>query len=162
MALVTCRNCGAQIDKMMAYKVVAGKISHYYCTEAEYKAAQDKINQNKAIKNAVYETVNEIFNRKVINTAIFKEMSAIAETHGYGLLGDYLRENKQFLCQQLNKSFNSEYAQIRYFSAIVKNNIGDFKAQRKNLNNIVKPSEFEMIETNYTARQPRKGFCDVE
>lgn len=162
MALVKCRNCGEQIDKVMAYKVVVGKLNHYYCTEAEYISEQEKIAQSKAIKDSVYSAINEIFNRQVTNTAIFKEMSEIAGVYGYDLLGDYLRENKQYLCQQLNKSFKSEYAQIRYFSTIAKNSMSDFKLKRKLQSSVVKQSSFEMVETNFTARQPRKGFEYIE
>ena len=54
---------------------------------------------------------------------------------------------------------STEYAKIRYFSAIVKNSIGDFKSKKTE---IVKNIEVEMYESNFKQKPKRKCLADYE
>lgn len=156
--LVKCRKCGKEIDRIIAYKVVVGKSNHYFCSKAEY----DEMEKSKQKKADVYELINEIFGYKVINKALFKEIGEILEANSIDILLGYLTANKGMLSSKLNKDFSSEFARIRYFSAIIKNSINDYRTRLKRQNEPVKATDFEMLETNYSARPKRKGFADTE
>ena len=58
-----------------------------------------------------------------------------------------------------NFDTSTEYAKIRYFSAIVKNNISDFKPKKVD---VVKNIEFEIYETNFKKSGRRKCLADYE
>ena len=45
----------------------------------------------------------------------------------YKAMHFFLKENEAYLHNVMQKEFNSEYSEIRYFTAILKNNLTDFK-----------------------------------
>ena len=69
--LVKCRYCDNKIDRKDAFKVVVDGKNIYYCNEAEYLT----VLHDRKIRDDTYECINEIFGYKVINTALFKELS---------------------------------------------------------------------------------------
>ena len=72
----------------------------------------------KEVKDNTYNFINEIFGQKVTNTALFKEINALLETHTYEEILSYLQDNEDYLSRVMSKDFQSEYAKIRYFSHI--------------------------------------------
>ena len=59
-----------------------------------------------------------------------------------------------------NKSFQSEYAQIRYFAAILKNSLSDFKYEKKE--KINKEVEIDMPSCNFKRRLNKKTLAEYE
>lgn len=153
--LVKCRLCGAKVERKNAFKVVVGNKNAYYCNEAEYQ----KVLHNREVKDNTYTCINEIFGYKVLNSALFKEINLLLETYSYEHILAYLMENKNYITKVLEKDFVSEYAKIRYFSAIIKNNIADFKMKEPE-----KPREIDvdMPIRNYKRKNKRRSLEEIE
>lgn len=154
--MVKCRVCGEKVDRLLAYKVVIDGKNHYYCTEKEYR---DLLAQ-KEVKDNTYNLINEIFGRKVTNTALFKEINVLLETHTYEEIQSYLQDNEDYLCRVMSKDFQSEYAKIRYFSTILKNNMADF--QQKVEVKIVRDVKIDVSESKFKRKNKRKPLVEYE
>lgn len=153
MAKVTCKCCSEKIDKKIAIGVPHGKTTWYYCPE--------HVGQ-KSPKEKMYDLIYEIFGRKVLNTVLYKEMDEIASIHTYEKMTTYMEENKEYLIQIMEKDFRSEYFQIRYLSAVLKNSLFDY--QVKEPTPVIQKAselEFDMTEINYKAKKQRKGMDDL-
>lgn len=153
---VKCRVCKTKIERTDAYKVVIDGKNHYYCTEKEYK---DLLAQ-KEVKDNTYNLINHIFEKKVTNTALFKEINALLETHTYEEILSYLQNNEDYLCRVMSKDFQSEYAKIRYFSTILKNNMADF--QQKEEVKIVRDVKIDVSESKFKRKNKRKPLVEYE
>lgn len=153
--LVKCRLCGTKVDRNKAFKVVVGYKNAYYCNEAEYQ----KVLHEREVKGNTYECINQIFGYKVLNSALFKEINLLLEVYSYEHILAYLTENKEYITKVLEKDFVSEYAKIRYFTAILKNNIADFKIKEPE-----KPKKVnvDMPIINYKRRNKRRGLSEIE
>lgn len=153
--LVKCRQCGTKIDRKTAFKVVVGGKNAYYCNEAEYQ----KTLHEKEIKTNTYDCINQIFGYKVLNSALFKEINLLLQVYSYEHILAYLMGNKNYITKVLEKDFVSEYAKIRYFSAIIKNNIADFKMKEPE-----KPREIDvdMPIRNYKRKNKRRSLEEIE
>lgn len=153
--LVKCRICGNKVERTEAYKVVVNNKNNYYCKESEYK---DWISK-KEIKDDTYKLIYDIFDRKVTNTILFKEIGELSNVYTYEKILAYLRENEMYLCNVMKKEFSSEYAQIRYFTAILKNSLTDFKYQRE----IPKKNiETDIPECKFKRKCNRKPLTEYE
>ena len=158
---VKCKVCGKLNEKDTAYKVSIGKVNTYYCSEKEYLDMQKEKQLKKELKDNVYKVIEEIIG-KTVNTALNKEVNIWLEVSDYKTILEYLKENKAFIVKQMDyKNFDTstEYAKIRYFSAIVKNNIGDFKPKKAE---IIKNVEVEIYETKSKQSAKRKCLADYE
>jgi ribosomal protein L16 Arg81 hydroxylase len=153
--LVKCRICGNKIDRDTAYKVRNKNVNEYYCSQDEYLEKLEKIK----VKYNTYEKLFDIFGRKITNTALFKEITELENVYGYEKIYQYLCENERYLSNVLSKDFKSEYAQIRYFSAILKNSLADFKIESKQPE---KRIEIDMPTVKYTQRKKRKSLLEIE
>ena len=71
----------------------------------------------------------------------------------------YLRENKEYITKVLEKDLVSEYAKIRYFAAILKNNIADFKMKEPEKQ---KEVNVDMPIINYKRRNKRRSLSEIE
>lgn len=155
--LVKCRLCGTKVDRNEAFKVVVGGKNTYYCNEAEYQ----NVLHDKEVKDNTYECINQIFGYKVLNSALFKEINLLLDVYSYKHILEYLTENKDYIAKVLEKDFVSEYAKIRYFAAILKNNIADFKIKEPE-----KPKEVDvdvdMLIMNYKRRNKRRSLSEIE
>lgn len=150
--------CGSSIEKDTAYKIIKGKINRYCCSEQEYKdhmAEQEEISKQKA---KFYKMV-EYFLGATVNTALYKEIQIWLSLSDYKTLCDYFTDCRFTLTKAMNKQFVSEYARIRYFSAIVKNSIGDYKPLKPEP---VKAVEAEFYKTKYKPTKKRKCLSDYE
>ena len=155
---VKCRKCGARIDQKTAFKVVVGKVNTYYCNEREY----NEIISARQIKDDTYECINKIFGYVVTNTAIFKEINALVKNYNYSLILSYLQENFDYLYEVMHRDFEKEYGKIRYFSAILNNNLRDYKKEKEDEYTPVKQVEVEIIENHYKRKKKRRGLDEIE
>lgn len=152
-----CRCCGKELKKDEAFKVVVGKKNTYYCNEAEYLP----ILQKRQDKDDIYLLINEIFGYKVMNSALFKEISLLHEVYEYSHILAYIKENIEDIKIYMDKDFTSEYAKIRYFAAILKNNLRDFAPKEPEGPKEVEV-EVDMPIINYKRKKKRRSLSDIE
>ena len=152
-----CKYCGKNIDTDNAFKVIVGKTNRYYCDENEYNI----IHKTQQIKDDTFNLIYDIFGRKVTNTILYKEINELSTIYSYEKIDSYLNENKNYLTNLMqNKSFQSEYAQIRYFAAILKNNLADFHYEKKE--KINKEVEIDIPLCNFMRRPNKKTIEEYE
>jgi NifU-like protein involved in Fe-S cluster formation len=151
--LVICKGCKKKIDRDNAYKVVVKDKNTYYCNLQEYET----INIEKESKNKVIDLSFELIG-KTTNTALFKELTEIAKVHTYTKILKYMEENMLDLDAAIcgNSPFVHEYAKIRYFAAIIKNQIGDFKEQVED----TEVHDFDYVEEVKYTPTKKKSFTD--
>lgn len=123
-----CRICGRQLDTNTAYKVVDknGK-NKYYCSQDEFEAEEVRKKKAKEDKDKVYRLICDLFGYEIQNTQFFAEWNLWNKLKSNEIIYKYLVENKEYLQQICNKPFEGEYQRIRYFSAVLKNSLRDFK-----------------------------------
>lgn len=153
--LVKCKICGNKVERTEAYKVVVNGKNHYYCNESEYKDWASK----KEIKDNTYNLIYDIFERKVTNTVLFKEVGELSDIYTYEKILTYLKENETYLCGVMRKGFSSEYAQIRYFTAILKNSLADFQYKKEVQ---TKKIIVDMPECKFSRKSKRKPLTEYE
>ena len=153
--LVKCRACGEKIDRKIAYKVTNEKKNEYYCNEKKYLA---KVHA-KNLKSNTYNKISDIFGYTVTNTAIYKEINALEKVHGFQKIYDVLCYYQWQFDAIMAKTFNSEYAKIRYFSVVLKNKIEEGIP-------IFVPSQtvavVDIPEIKYKSRPKRKSLSELE
>lgn len=155
---VKCRCCGNPVDKNISYKIEHGKTNYYYCSEQEYiKMITDKARM-KELEHKILDIVNDIFGYKVTNTILFKELKEIKQSSSLEKMFAYLDENKDDLVRYMSqKMFTNEYGKIRYFSAIIKNNIRDYELPKEE---IIKQEHIEIYSTVYVPKRKKKSISD--
>ena len=161
MATVKCQACGEMIDRSMAYKVVVGKTNRYYCTQQEYIRKKTKDNLARMIKDDTYDKIYNFIGGKTTNTLLFSTISSIASVYSYEKIRSYLNDNKEMLERVMNKNFQSEYAKIKYFCAILSNNIGDYIPKEEDVDYIT-DNEYELVEIKYKPKQKKRSMSDLE
>jgi len=151
MAKVKCAYCGKRLKKEDAYIVRHGKVNRYYCN-AEHSVA-------KKPSQLFYEKAFEILG-KTTNTVLYKEMNEIAAVHGFEKMLAYITENQADIDKYMSKTFSSTYAKIKYFGAILRNNLDDW--QPKKTEPVVhKDVDVEIYETKYKPKKERKGMDEL-
>lgn len=162
---VKCKICGKKIDRDTAYKIEQVKKNKkgeikttrmYYCSETEYK---DYI-YNKSVSEQLRKELGDLvtsFIGETQNTILYKEMTYWG--NDTAKIVAYLQENRDYIGRAMAKNFVSEYAKIRYFSAIIKNNINDFKPKAPE---IIKKSDDEFYEAKFVQRKRRKCLSDYK
>lgn len=167
-----CRACGEVVDTETAYAVMVNKRRSFYCNEAEYHEYQkDKrsiqkvagTSQQQIDKDKVYWLICDIIGRKeIINTALWKERAIWKTIASDETIARYLHANKDYLINVISKLDDVEFSRIRYLSAIIKNNLGDFK---QNTQKTEKPKT-QVDETFYgtetTKQNKRRSLADLE
>ena len=160
--LVKCRHCGNKIDRKEAFKVVVGGKNAYYCNEDEYLLSK----KLKGDKDGTYNIINQIFGYEVKNSALYKEINTIRIDFSYESILMYLKQEFDYLHSIMcEKDFQSEYGKIRYFSAIVKNNLPNFmRDQEMKWQREVAPVEVQvdMPEMTYVRKKKRKPLIEIE
>lgn len=124
---VTCQICKKKIEKDTAYKRVVGKANKYFCSEQEWRSEEDKKKKVAEDKDKVYYLICDMFGYQIQNTQFFAEWTLWNKLQSNEIIYKYLRENEDYLQEICDRSFDSEYQKIRYFSAILKNSLRDFK-----------------------------------
>ena len=126
--LVTCKICKTKVDRDSCYKRVVNGKNWYCCSKEEYDKHEQEKAKEAADKDKVYKLVCQIIGRdQIINSILWKEKAVWNSVKPDEIIGKYLEENKDYLVSVISRLEDKEYNRIRYLSAIVKNNLGDFK-----------------------------------
>lgn len=150
--LVKCKACGNKIERDTAFKVTVKKANKYYCNQEEF----EKINYENESRFKVIDMCFEIIG-KTTNTTLMKEITEIAKVHGYGKLRNYMEDNFLELDTTISTgSFVHEYAKIRYFMAIIKNSIGDYKEKIEQ----TEIHDYDFVEEVKYTPTKKKSFTD--
>ena len=164
---VKCRYCGERVEKEDAYK--DPNKNSYYCSEEHYLATmknREDLQKEKEEKrqkkiDPVYEEVADIFGYRIQNSQLFKEMKLWRSICNDEKILAYLQEHKDYIKSKLEKLNSSEYARIRYVSAILKNSLKDYMATVR-----VEPEKInvdcEIYEPTVFAKKKRRGLSELE
>ena len=164
MARCKCKICGTQLDTKEAYKVTDknGK-NRYFCSASEFEAEEARKKKAAEDKDKVYYLICDILGvEEIINTALWAEKKIWNKAFSDEIIGQYLEENQSYLISAVSKLGGTEYAKIRYVSAILKNSLRDFKPKAEE---IPKP-KVVVEETIYTvpthSLNKRRSLADLE
>ncbi len=162
MAKAKCKICGTELDTNTAYKVTDknGK-NKYFCSQSEFDAEEERKKKTAEDKDRVYRLVCDIMGEKeIISTALWKEWQVWNKVADNAKIAKYLEENQSYLTSVMSKLGSSEYARIRYLSAIIRDKI---KAFVPKVEVVEKPKVVvdEHYETKYKSKV-RRGLEDFE
>lgn len=161
-----CKICGAELDTSLAYKV-AGKPPKYFCSEAEYKAEEERKKKAAEDKDKVYTLICRIIGREtIINTALWSEWREWSKVADDAKIGQFLAENEEYLTGVIGRLTDAEFPRIRYLSTVLKNRLGDYKPkvqENAKVQSKVQPKvvQEEHYETKYKPKA-RKALLDFE
>jgi YHS domain-containing protein len=149
MARAKCKICGTQLDTKEAYKVTDknGK-NRYFCSQSEFEAEETRKKKAAEDKDRVYRLIcNILGEQEIINTILFKEWQVWLKVADNEKIGNYLEENQDYLTSAIARLNSSEFARIRYLSAIIKDKIKGFvpKVEVEEVPRVVDTS-FELFE----------------
>lgn len=167
MPMPKCRICKKSIKKNNAYCIQHevhkrdGTISHtpyYYCSENEYVNYLRKKTEQEQARADVWNFIRIFFGDSQ-NTALFREEKLWGDPIK---VSEFIKNNKYKFNIINNKTFDSEYGKIMYFSAIIKNNINDFlnKPQEQQIES--ESVSVEMYENKHKNKTRRKGLMEDE
>lgn len=162
MARCKCKICGSTLDTNVAYKVTDknGK-NKYYCSQLEFDAEEERKKKAQEDKDKVYRLICDIMGEKeIISTALFKEWQVWLKVADNAKIAKYLEENHDYLTSVIARLQSSEYARIRYLSAIIRDKIKTFKPKTIE----VAPPKVvveEHYETKYKPKA-RRALLDFE
>ena len=155
--LVTCQICKKKIERDTAYKITkigplnGKKTNLYYCSEEELQAEEDRKNKAKEDKDKVYYLICDMFGYEIQNTKFFDEWAHWNKLKSNEIIYKYLRENETYLQQICDKPYDNEFQRIRYFSAVLKNNLRDYKPKAK-----VEEKPKVVVEEHYETKYKTK------
>ena len=122
-----CKICGAELDTSLAYKV-ASKPPKYFCSEAEFKAEEERKKKAAEDKDRVYTLICRIIGREtIINTSLFAEWKIWSSVADDAKIWQFLAENEEYLKGMIGKLADAEFPRIRYLSTVLKNRLGDYR-----------------------------------
>lgn len=153
--LVKCQICGLKINRDIAYKIQCNNRNKYYCSYKEYTEHQQELTD----KDALFDLINALFGYRVINSALFKEITIIHECYKYSQIISYIKTNRDKLSAVLNREYSNEYCKIKYFVTIISNNIKDYITNCVTTPDKVMPIE---ITTSKYKHKKRKSLSDYE
>ena len=123
----------------------------------------------KAKRDAVYDELCDIFGYEVQNTVLFTEWILWNKLADDEKILAYLKEHKDYIKGATARASGTEYAKIRYMSAILKNNLKDYsnsRGQRAQLQVVddamPKESSFVLFEPVKGNKKVRKSFAELE
>ena len=155
--LVKCKICGTKTERKDAYKIVVNGKNNYYCNEEEYNSWIKK----REIRDNTYILIYEVFGRKITNTILFKEVDELSNIYTFEKIYSYIKENQDYLYSVMKKINSKEYGKIRYFTAILKNNLGDYEYINET-ENIYMSSEVDIPKNKFKRSKKRKALIEYE
>ena len=174
---VTCRYCKSKIEKKDALQIPGEKYNTYYCNQecydkanAEKKAKeieriakkQEKEENKQKRIDPVYEEIADIFGYRIQNSALFAEMKLWRGICDDTKILAYLQENRDRIKSAMERASSSEYARIRYVSAILKNSLADYNVKNieaeKTTPGITVDEDYIMPINKKKKTERRKGF----
>lgn len=171
MARAKCPICGSELNTSTAYKVEiigprTGKITYkYYCSEEEWLSEQARKKKAKEDKDKAYYLICDIMGEKeIINTALWKEWAIWNKVADNEKISKYLEENKSQLTSEIGRLSSSEFAKIRYLSAIIKNGIKEFEPRVEEKKPVIIETIYEQptIYINTKKINRRRGFAEED
>jgi YHS domain-containing protein len=164
MARAKCKICGAQLDTNTAYKIPDknGK-NKYFCSQSEFEAEEARKKKAAEDKDKVYYLICDIMGEKeIINTILYKEWQVWLKVADNEKIAKYLEENRDYLTSVISRLGSSEFAKIRYLSAIIRDKIKGFKPKAE----VVDKPKIVVEETIYEAPtqslNKRRSLDDLE
>lgn len=167
--MAKCKLCGKQVDPQTAYKIVTvskksgKKTNTYYCSKEEYEAEEERKKKIQEDKDKVYKLICDMFGYSIQNTKFFAEWTLWNKLKTNEVIYKYLQENESYLRQICNRSYETEFQKIRYFSAVLKNSLIDFKPR---VEIVEKPSitvvDDAMYEAPTHSLNKRRSLEDLE
>ena len=161
-----CKFCGKIIENENPYINIiesknGNKRREYYCNKEEYiRSKKKKVDANT---DRVYYLACEIIGRtKITNTIFWKEKKAWNEISSDKIIADYLEENKNYLSNSLGNIVDIEFNRIRYLSAIIKNNLNDYKVKVERENEPKKVVNIEVYNETYNTKERRRSLDELE
>lgn len=162
MAKAKCKICGIELDTKTAYKVTdKNNKNKYYCSQSEFEAEEARKKKTQEDKDRVYHLICDIMGEKeIISTALYKEWVIWNKVADNAKIAKYLEENQDYLTSVIARLGSSEYARIRYLSAIIRDKI---KAFVPKVEVVEKPKVVidEHYETKYKSKA-RAALLDFE
>lgn len=174
---VTCRYCKSKIEKKDALQIPGEKYNTYYCNQECYSKAnaekkakeierlakkQEKEENKQKRIDPVYEEIADIFGYRIANSALFKEMKLWRGICDDTKILAYLQENRDRIKSAMERASSSEYARIRYVSAILKNSLADYNVKNieaeKTTPGITVDEDYIMPINKKKKTERRKGF----
>ena len=164
MRQVKCRNCGTFINRDSAISVQNGKAKLFYCNENCRQQAEEKkvaAQKEQEGKDAIYDEICSIFNYKLTNTALYKEWAIWNQVADNEKILTYLKENHDYIAGVIGRLSGSEYAKIRYLSAVLKNSLHDYEVTKQ-----AEPEKIrvdcEVYEPTVSCKKKRRGLSELE
>ena len=164
MARCKCKICGTQLNTTEAYKVTDknGK-NKYYCSASEFEAEETRKKKAAEDKDKVYRLICDILGEKeVLNTALWKEKTIWNKAFSDEIIAKYLAEHKDYLSSAVSKLSSTEYARIRYVSAVLKNSLRDFKPKIEEQPKPKVVVEETIYEAPTRSLNKRRSLADLE
>lgn len=156
--MVKCQCCGTMVDRKTAYKVETKSKNMYYCSEQEYIRMITAKAEIQKTEHEIMQMIYEIFGYEIKNTILFNELREIRKTFTLNILYHYMIDNYQEIGNYMStKAFKNEYNKVRYFSAILKNNLGDYRIPEEQP---VKESSADFETMKYKPKTKRKCLAD--
>ena len=162
MAVPKCQICKKELNAKTAYKITDknGK-NKYYCSESEFKVDEARRKKAEEDKDRVYRLLCDIMGvSAIINTSLWKEKMEWNKAFSDEFIAKYLQEKKEHLASAVARISGTEYAKIRYLSAILKNSLRDFKPKAEIVERPKVVVE-EQYETKYKPKA-RAALMDFE
>ena len=164
MAKAKCKICGAALDTNTAYKVTDknGK-NKYFCSTSEFEAEEERKKKAAEDKDRVYRLICDIMGEKeIINTILFKEWQDWLKVSDNEKIAKYLEENYSYLSSVIARLSSSEFARIKYLSAIIRDKIKAFvpKVEVKETPKVV--VEETIYETPTQSLNKRRSLAELE
>jgi hypothetical protein len=163
MARCKCKICGTQLNTTEAYKVTDknGK-NKYYCSASEFEIEEARKKKASEDKDRVYYLICDILGEKeIISTALWAEKKIWNKAFSDEIIAKYLAENKDYLTSAVSKLSGTEYAKIRYVSAVLKNSLRDWKPKVVTVEKPKLTVTEEYYETKYKPKA-RMALEDLE
>ena len=174
---VICRYCKSKIEKKDALQIPGEKYNTYYCNQECYSKAnaekkakeierlakkQEKEENKQKRIDPVYEEIADIFGYRIQNSALFAEMKLWRGICDDTKILAYLQENRDLIKSAMERASSSEYARIRYVSAILKNSLADYNVKNieaeKTTLGITVDEDYIMPINKKKKTERRKGF----
>lgn len=155
---VKCRICGTNVKVKDAFKVTKNGVNQYCCSEEEWQAEEDRKKKAKQDKDRVYYLICDMFGYEIQNTKFFDEWSMWNKLKSNEIIYKYIRANETYLQEICDRSYDSEYQKIRYFSAVLKNSLMDFKPKAE----VIEKPKAVVVEEHYETKYKPKVRMALE
>lgn len=163
---VKCKKCGKELYNVDAYQVIESTRKLYYCTEEEYKDIQ----REKEQYNNCLEIVAQITNVKFVPPVMIKKLKEIRRFYDYHIISRTFKECESTIEWSLeNREFVNEFAQAKYITSIIANNIAKvdkkIKQEKKELKRIFNKSndniEIEIMDIPVNTELKSENISDI-